>query len=290
MGSYIKIDRKILEWEWYKNQHTKTVFLHCLLKAYWKDTKFEGKIIPRGSFVTSVKRLSEELDLTADEIKTALKHLTKTGELTKQATNKFTVITVSNYDSYQEVTKQMPNEYQSDAEQMQNNSTPIAKLLPTYEEYKELEELKEPEEEKKERKENLTVSNETVCRTDVQRILDAWNDLQKFGIKPVTRVSGGSKRYNSLVARMKQYSTEQILGAIRKITESDYLQGKNKHGWAITFDWFVLPNNFPKVLEGNYDNRTRTADCGFKDSSKEIQFDKLMEQIRRDEENANRGC
>ena len=22
----------------------------------------------------------------------------------------------------------------------------------------------------------------------------------------------------------------------------------------ITFDWFVLPNNFPKVLEGNYDN------------------------------------
>lgn len=287
MGNYIKIDRKILEWEWYKNQHTKTVFLHCLLKAYWKDTKFEGKTIPRGSFVTSIKHLSEELDLTADEIKTALKHLTKTGELTKQATNKYTVITVSNYESYQEVTKQMPNEYQTDAEQMQNNSKSIAKLLPTYEEYKELE---EPEEGKKERKENLTVSDETVCRTDVQRILDAWNSLQKFGIKPVVRISRGSKRHNSLMARVKQYGIDEVLVAIKKISESDFLQGKNKYGWVATFDWFVLPNNFPKVLEGNYDNRTQAADYGFKDSSKELQFDKLMEQIRRDEESANRGC
>ena len=287
MGNYIKIDRKILEWEWYKNQHTKTVFLHCLLKAYCKDTKFEGKTIPRGSFVTSIKHLSEELDLTADEIKTALKHLTKTGELTKQATNKYTVITVSNYESYQEVTKQMPNEYQTDAEQMQNNSKSIAKLLPTYEEYKELE---EPEEGKKERKENLTVSDETVCRTDVQRILDAWNSLQKFGIKPVVRISRGSKRHNSLMARVKQYGIDEVLVAIKKISESDFLQGKNKYGWVATFDWFVLPNNFPKVLEGNYDNRTQAADYGFKDSSKELQFDKLMEQIRRDEESANRGC
>ncbi len=126
MSSYIKIDRKILEWEWYRNEHTKNLFLHCLLKANWKDGKFEGKFIPRGSFITSVKKLSSELDLTEDEVKTALKHLIKTGELTKQTTNKYTVITIKNYGMYQEVTNQIPN-----------NSTSIAKLFPTIEEEQE---------------------------------------------------------------------------------------------------------------------------------------------------------
>ena len=101
----------------------------------------------------------------------------------------------------------------------------------------------------------ITVSNETVRQTDVRLIVDAWNGLQSYGIKPISKLSSNSKRFQSLVARMKQYSTTDILSAIDKIKQSDFLQGKNNSGWMITFDWFVLPNNFPKVLEGNYDNK-----------------------------------
>ena len=150
MGNFIKIDRKILEWEWYRNEHTKNVFLHCLLKANWKDSKFEGKEVPRGSFITSIKKIALELDLTEDEVKTALKHLLKTGELTKQTTNKYTVITVSNYELYQEVAKQNQNNSQTDTEPLPNNSTSITNLLPTIEEYKEGEEDKEVKKESKE--------------------------------------------------------------------------------------------------------------------------------------------
>lgn len=159
MENYIKVNRKILEWEWYRNEHTKNIFLHCLLKANWKEGKFEGKIIPRGSFVTSVKKLSSELDLTEDEVKTGLKHLLKTGEITKQTTNKYTVITVSNYEEYQDVTKQIPDENQTDTELFQNNSNSIAKLLPTIEERKK---GRKEEGKKERREEDITVSNETV--------------------------------------------------------------------------------------------------------------------------------
>lgn len=124
-GDYIKINRKILDWEWYRNEHTKSLFLHCLLKANWKDGKFEGKTVCRGSFITSVKRLSSELDLTQDEVRTALKHLIDTGELTKQTTNKYTVITVCNYELYQDITKQIPDKSQT-----------IPKPFPTIEERK----------------------------------------------------------------------------------------------------------------------------------------------------------
>ena len=135
-GNFIKLYRSMLEWEWYKNINTKIVFLHCLLKANWKDGKFEGTTVPRGSFITSIKQLSADLQLTEDEVKTALKHLLKTGELTKQTTNKYTVITVVCYDFYQNDAKQIPNENQTVTQQMPNSYQPIPNQLPTIEEGK----------------------------------------------------------------------------------------------------------------------------------------------------------
>ncbi len=101
----------------------------------------------------------------------------------------------------------------------------------------------------------ITISNEIVCQTDVRRIIQSWNGLQNCGIKPVSKLDSNSKRYGSLAARIKQYSVADVLEAIERIKSSDFLQGKNSNGWTITFDWFVRPNNFPKVLEGNYDNK-----------------------------------
>lgn len=98
---HICIDRRILEWEWYKKSNTKCLFLHCLLKANWKDGKFENHIIPRGSFVSSVPNLSAETGLTVSRVRTALNHLKATGELTVTRYPKYSVITVNNYYKYQ---------------------------------------------------------------------------------------------------------------------------------------------------------------------------------------------
>ena len=100
-----------------------------------------------------------------------------------------------------------------------------------------------------------TASKDTVRQTqDVRRCVDAWNSLSDVGIKQVLRVSSGSKRYNNLLARIKEYGVDDVLKAIDKVRDSDFLQGKTKRRFNFTFDWFVLPSNFPKVLEGNYDN------------------------------------
>jgi hypothetical protein len=96
----------------------------------------------------------------------------------------------------------------------------------------------------------MSVSNETDCSTDVQRILEAWNAID--GIPKVQKLSPESKRGKSLGARIKEYGADKVLEAIREIPESSFLTGKAKKKFTITFDWFVLPNNFPKVLEGNY--------------------------------------
>ena len=100
---------------------------------------------------------------------------------------------------------------------------------------------------------NLTVSNDTVRRTDVQRVAEHWNQLSAYGIKPVSRISSGAKRFDMLRARIRTYGVEKIFEAIENIKKSSFLCGSGQKGWVITFDWFVRPNNFIKVLEGNYE-------------------------------------
>ncbi|WP_050641026.1 MULTISPECIES: DUF4373 domain-containing protein [Clostridia] len=116
--------------------------------------------------------------------------------------------------------------------------------------------LAQEESKVKDSKEYITVSKDTVRQTDVQRCVNAWNNLKSFGIKPVSKLASGTKRYDSLIARIKQYGIDDVLKAIDKIKYSSFLQGRssNRRQWTITFDWFVLPNNFPKVLDGNYDD------------------------------------
>lgn len=130
MSDYIKLYRTMLEWQWYRNINTKVLFLHMLLKANWKAGKFEGKVIPRGSFVSSIRKLAEETELTQDEVRTALNNLLKTNAVTKQSTNKFTVFTVVNYELYQ-------SSSQTEPKQNPSNSHAIPKRFPTIEEKKE---------------------------------------------------------------------------------------------------------------------------------------------------------
>lgn len=122
-GNYIKLDRRILNWKWYSDTNTKVVFLHCLLRANWKNTTWKGLEIKRGQFVTSLSELATSTSLTIQQARTALSHLETTNEITSQSTNKYRIITVNNYDKYQAVNKQdnsKPTSKQQ-AEQQSNN-------------------------------------------------------------------------------------------------------------------------------------------------------------------------
>ncbi|MBQ6265142.1 MAG: helix-turn-helix domain-containing protein [Clostridia bacterium] len=85
-----------------------------------------------------------------------------------------------------------------------------------------------------------------------QRIIDKWNNA---GLKAIKGIKPGSSRCKMLGARLREYGEEQITEAVEKAKTSPFLNGRNTKGWVITFDWFLRPDNFIKVLEGNYDER-----------------------------------
>lgn len=107
----------------------------------------------------------------------------------------------------------------------------------------------------------ITFSNEKVCTSDVDdcisSIVKAWNDLPE----PIAKISGVKKKSQRAVMlnkRIQEHSFCSVLNAIKNIRNSDFLQGGNDRGWIITFDWFIKPNNFLKVLEGNYNQKKKS--------------------------------
>ena len=100
-NGYIKLHRQLLDWGWYKDQNTKAVFLHLLMTASYKDNVFNGYHIKPGQVVCGRKQLAHDLGLSESTIRTSLKHLISTNEITIKSTNRFSIITIENWGKYQ---------------------------------------------------------------------------------------------------------------------------------------------------------------------------------------------
>lgn len=64
-----------------------------------------------------------------------------------------------------------------------------------------------------------------------------------------------NQRLQFLKARIKESGLINVLEVINKSTQSRFLNGGGNRGFVANFEWIMRPNNFPKVLEGTYDNR-----------------------------------
>lgn len=85
-----------------------------ILKANYKDGEYQGVTIPRGAFVSSYPELAQEIGLSVKNIRTALEHLKKTGEVAVNRHPKFSVFTVQNYSMYQTCGSQVAENRQSE--------------------------------------------------------------------------------------------------------------------------------------------------------------------------------
>lgn len=98
---WVKLYRKFLDWEWHTSPETVSLLLHLILMANHEDKKWEGITIKRGQLVTTRDNLSETTGLSVQTIRTCINRLKSTNEITSTSTNKYTIITISNYDRYQ---------------------------------------------------------------------------------------------------------------------------------------------------------------------------------------------
>lgn len=98
---WIKIYGKIVDWEWYGDPNMVATWLHLLISANWKDKNWRGTTVKRGQLVTSIAQLSQDIGQSEWQTRTCLERLENSKQIIKQTTNKFSIITICNYDSYQ---------------------------------------------------------------------------------------------------------------------------------------------------------------------------------------------
>lgn len=125
-SGYIKLYRSLLNWEWYDDINTKTVFLHLLLTVSIAESQWHGITVPRGSRVSSYAVLASETKLSVDKVRTAIKHLEATGEITRCKHPKYTVFTVNNYDKFQNIPSISQGDSQSNPNEVPKSSQQLS--------------------------------------------------------------------------------------------------------------------------------------------------------------------
>lgn len=247
---YIKEYRKIVDWEWYTDVNTCHLFRHCLYKANIEDKKWRGQFVARGSFITSLEHLSHETGLTIRQIRTALDKLKMTNELTIKTTCKNTVITVNNYDIYQDndkqndklISKQMTNERQTNDKQMTTT--------------KECKEYKNDNNEKNINK--YIKEEENFLKNSNSQKLDPFiNPIAEIYKKEYKEIMGKTCYLNNqhrnkiveLAADIENFK-ETIPEILKKLKN---LKFDNIQNFTPSNTWLLKDDNYIKLLEGAFD-------------------------------------
>lgn len=270
-NGWIKTYRKLQEWEWYTDSHMVHLFIHLLLEANHRDRRWRGITIKRGQVLTSRGKLSFETGISERTIRTCLKRLKATNEVTIQSTNRFTLITICNYGSYQ--VEENGGDQQSDqpSDQRPTSDRP-ATDQPSHKNVKNYKKNIEP---KGSLSETIPTPKEEPI--NYKNIINFFNQQTK-GVFGQVRYPISDNRRQSIRARVVKFGKDAFREMIIKASESDFMKGDNNRGWIATFDWMIRPTNFQKIIEGNYDNKVGNGKVDVSKLGREIISTKKFEE------------
>lgn len=243
---WIKLHRALLDKTIWINStpEQKTILITLLLMANHEPNQWEWKgkkyIVKSGEFITSLEKIVAKCGkgITTQNVRSALKRFEKLQFLTNESTKQNRLIKIENWGLYQDE-KNQPNKATN--KEVTNDQQRPNKEVTTN---------KNDKNDKNDKNIFNNLSNDKLFVPFIEK----WNELPDT-ISKISTLKKDTQRFKMLSQRVNEYGQEKVLQAIEKIKQSSFLQGKNNRGWTITFEWFVRPNNFVKVLEGNYTDK-----------------------------------
>lgn len=106
-GGFIVLARKLEEngstFSFCKNDNQRWLFIKCLLRANFQDVVINGIELVRGQFITGIDKFAKEAHSTPKKVRGFWQKFSKLGFLALKKTNKYTIVTILNYDKYQSI-------------------------------------------------------------------------------------------------------------------------------------------------------------------------------------------
>lgn len=202
MEGWIKVHRKLVDWEWYNDINVKVVFLHLLLTANHKEKQWKGQTILRGQKLTSIEHLADDVGLTIQQTRTALKKLKSTHEITIKTTNKNTLITIEKFNNYQfEIDEDNKQNNKQFNKQITNNQQTNNKQITT-----------NKNEKNDNNDNNITTTVGDSCVDGLQEIIEFYNNniglIAPYGVEILSDY-------------LKEMPVDLIILAMQKAVEAD---------------------------------------------------------------------
>lgn len=236
MQGYIKLNRSLQNWRYYKKPNYLALWIHILLEANHQDGKWEDVVIKRGQMVTSIERLSNDTGISVQTVRTILSKL-KSEELTIKSTNKYSVITVLKYDEYQgsnsDTNKQTNNQLTNDQQATNNQLTTnknnknnknvkkyiykgSERLISAYEDFEEMRrKIKKPLTERAkemlvDKLNSLSDDEQTQIKILEQSIVNCWQGV--YPLKKEDKVSEYNSSLNRSISAEDEKEILQMMG------------------------------------------------------------------------------
>jgi hypothetical protein len=109
---WVKLHRKIIKNPIFKDSATLHLFLYLLLKANHEPNRFlfnKNEIrVNRGQLITGRRKISRDTNISEWKIRDRFRALENLDIITHKTTHRFTIITICNYEYYQETKNQKP--------------------------------------------------------------------------------------------------------------------------------------------------------------------------------------
>lgn len=249
-------------WIW-KDPVKLRAWLYLLQNAAYKvcQQELDGIVYEcqRGQLVTSLSLLSVNIGMKRSTTRSFLMQLQRWHMVKLTVCSKCTQITICNYDKYQK----LPNGEQTQRRRGANAEQTVSKrsqnagqTLPAHS----LKEIKNTNKGKKKKECNSDESHlqKGVCviGDEVSSFLDFFNEVVAGSpICPVQSLT--DSRRDALKACIDTFGADKVRQAVRNALDSDFLCGRASNGFVASFDWLFKPENFIKVLEGNYARREK---------------------------------
>jgi hypothetical protein len=98
---YVRLHRRLLEWEWFGDSTTVHVLMFILLRANWQKKVWQGHVIEPGQLITSRLSIADSCGLTEKQVRGALDKLKGAGVITTDRAGLGQRISLQNWAEYQ---------------------------------------------------------------------------------------------------------------------------------------------------------------------------------------------
>ena len=273
---FYKIDKDLVD-RWLGTDNDRLVWwIDMLQMAAWKETTTNKIVLQKGQFVSTVQQLCCRWKSTAKKVRNYLDWLQQTGRIARETNNLFTVFTITEisgekqekgkrranegqtkgkrranqlYEKSDDYDTQGANEGQTKGKRRANEGQTNIRILDKLDNY------------------NINISTTPAPARargddfDWVDLANAYNAIMDEAGAAIPRIKGiTEKRKAAVRARAREYGRDAIEDVFRKAARSPFLNGHGNRAFVADFDWMMRPNNFPKVLEGNYDELFKTDD------------------------------